>query len=229
MSLQKVTLALLLGAFLPVTNSGGVINVSVVDLIGNPVQGSLVRADFTGRGITASLVLECLTDKAGKCSIEDLSPGEYAVNACKEGAGYPKMFIPLYRHGEPLKTVEITSSRPTTDVTLTLDRKAASIEISVTDALTGRRVKDPTIILRRAVNPSDFLSTRPDVHSRVLIPDEDPILVEVIADGYKPWHYEASAPALPANALKLHSAELRSFTVKLQPDQPTGNAGPKPQ
>lgn len=196
----------------------GVVSAVVVDRSGNPVEGALVRADRMGAGPTVSVVPECLTDMSGKCSIEHLAPGEYAVNAGKESAGYPNMYIPLYHRGVPSKTVRVSAGEPT-KVPITIGPKGAFVEFAVTDAATGRPIKDPTVILRRAVDPNDHLSTGLDAQSRVLIPADDAMLIEVRADGYKPWHLESDSMAGRANALALHSEDTRKLTIRLQPAQ----------
>jgi hypothetical protein len=208
-----VMIAFLARGIMALPAAGSVVNVSVIDSAGNPVQGANVRVDSMDNGMTISIVPECLTDKSGRCSCEHLMPGRYAVNAGKENAGYPNVWIRLYRHGEPPKTILITSAILTIEVSLTLGPKAASIEISAIDAATGSQIKNPTIVLRRASQPSDFLSTTPDPNSRILIPADDDILMEVSAQGYRPWLLTDQIGGKP---LHLHSDVNKRMAILLE-------------
>ncbi len=195
----------------------GTIKVYVTDLSGNPIVGAHARADQMNV-MSAGFVPECVTDEMGKCAHEHLAPGEYSVNAGKPADNYPNMFIPLYRHGQPPETVQVTSSNSLIDVTLTLGPKAAVLTLQVTDAATGSQIKGSTIVLKRALNPDDYLSQASDVKSSVLVPTDDPIVVEVIADGYKPWHYATAASLEAEQPLKLHSGEAITIAAKLERD-----------
>jgi hypothetical protein len=216
MNRSILTLVLYAGLVPTASAAEGVIKVSVTDQVGNPIQGALVRADAMGNSVMASIVPECLTDALGKCSCMHLTPGEYTVNAGKESDGYPNMFIPLYRHGAAPRIVAIRDINQVIEVSLSIGPKAASVELLVIDAATGIDIKSPTVILRRTANPSDFLSTLLDSHSKILIPADDPVVIEVNADGYRPWHSETTGSSRNAGPFKLHSTESLKLTVKLQ-------------
>lgn len=195
----------------------GSIGARVVDQAGNPVTGAVVwmlPLDGTPR---ANALADCLTDAAGSCKRDGLALGRYQVTAKKESDGYPNIAFDLYGRNNKPQIAVLAPEAQHADTTITLGPKAASISVTVTDAVSGKPVTNPNITLRRAANPADYISTGPDSNSNVLIPPEEDILVEVSADGYKPWRIESQSGADYARALHLRSAETRELKIRLQP------------
>lgn len=208
-------LATLIAASIPSSASGGVVLASVFDHAGRHIEGALVRADRLDSGMTLSVVPECLTDSSGRCSLDNLPPGRYTVNAGKQQDGYPNMYIPFYRRGEPAKTIEVKAQTKPVNVSIVLGPKGAWVHLSVVDAATGKRIENPTIILRRALSPDDFLSTNLGLNSEILLPSDDDVLMEVKAPGYRMWHLVESSGISSDKPLRLHPGETRQLSIRL--------------
>jgi hypothetical protein len=56
------------------------------------------------------------------------------------------------------------------------------------------------------------------VVSTVIIPQDLDVLIEVLADGYKPWRLVDQPDYARDGALRLHSDEKREMTVRLIPE-----------
>lgn len=207
--------------FIPIagvaSQPAGIITVRVVDQAGNPVSGANVWMLPADGKIHVSAVPECTTDDSGTCARDHLEFGRYVVTAGKESDGYPNMGLNLFRHDKQPLFAEITPGVPDATVAFTLGPKAASIVLNVIDASSGAPVKNPVITLRPAEHPNAYLTIGHHMNSRVLIPTDEDILVQVSAEGYKPWSIETQPGATHANAVRLHSGETREFTASLQP------------
>ena len=212
-----VILALAMSTMPSQAQPAGVINAKVVDQSGNPVTGAVVQMESADGRILAAAIPECLTDETGACSRKDLPFGKYRVTAMKKADGYTDVTFSLYGHNTKPLTAEITPDAPAASLSVKLGPKAASITINVVDDATGARVGNPTVILRLASAPNVFISSGLHSDSRILIPPDEDILVEVSAEGRQPWRMEMQPGAAHPNALHLHSEETREFEVRLPP------------
>jgi hypothetical protein len=194
----------------------GVITARVVDQGGNPVPGAVVQMAPADGSVLAMAVPECLTDEAGVCSCERLPFGRYSGTAAKVADGYPDVSFSLYGRGEKPPIAEITPQTPIASISITLGPRAASIAVKVIDEATGLAIKNPTVVLRSAAAPSIFLSTGSNSDSKILIPADEDIIVEVSAEGYKTCRVATQPGATHANALRLRSEETRQFTISLK-------------
>jgi hypothetical protein len=195
----------------------GIITVNVANEKGAPLIGATVwMVSLDGRA-HLSLVPSCITDSTGTCSCAHLPVGRYLITGMKEEDGYPNGETPLFNRNRTHVVAEVLPDKLNVHVSYKTGPKAAAILMNVVDAVTGVPIKNPTIVLRSPTDPKIWMGASRDANSRVLIPPDQDVQVEVSADGYKPWHMEKQPGATHADALHLHSEETREFTVRLQP------------
>jgi hypothetical protein len=98
---------------------------------------------------------------------------------------------------------------------------AAVVKGIVEDARSGTRV-NATFLLRRALDPGNWISEsqRPDY--RVLAPPDVDVLLEVTAPGYKTWYYGGTADALKRPPIRLESRKEMILDVQLEPEENHG-------
>jgi hypothetical protein len=195
------------------------ITAHVVDQAGNPIEGATVWMDPQTEGVRVFVVPACLTDQTGTCSFPHLEPAIYQVSAMKESEGYPNLGIPLYASNAKPVLEKLTPERCSANLSLNLGPKAAAIVVSVIDKTTGKPVTNPSFILRMARDPNNFLGTGPDARSKILIPPDVEITVEVQAEGYRPWRLAESIPGRPG-VLNLRSGEVEELSIQLEPKVP---------
>jgi hypothetical protein len=195
----------------------GTITTTVLDDGGQPIVNAQVAVEPAGEVNPSGALRECLTDSAGTCS-QNLIFGKYHVTAQKKEDGYPNLTFNFYGHGQWPATTELSPKNPESTVIVRLGPKAGFLSIRAIDAVTGESLKHFTVTLHPAADPHDFLSTtiRPD--TKVLIPSDEDVLVEVSAKGYQNWHMETQSGAKLPNSVRLHSGESRELTVRLHAD-----------
>jgi hypothetical protein len=212
-----LTLSLLLGLPTVQTAPEGVITVNVVGENGAPLVDATVWALSQDGRARVSPVPACLTDWAGTCSCNHLPAGKYLITAFKEADGYPNGEFPLFNRNRAHLIAEILPSKLNVHVSYQAGPKAATIVIGAVDDATGARIKNAGVILRSPTDQKIWMSTSLDANSRVLIPPDQDVLVEVSAEGYKPWQIGTQPGATHPNALRLHPQESRQFTARLLP------------
>jgi hypothetical protein len=192
-------------------SASATISVHVRDESGKPIDGATVWMEEQGLGIQVNAIPSCVTDSAGNCSYEHFDPGKYRVSAKKESVGYPNLAFPLYGHDKKLPIVELTGSESKAQVSLTLGPKAGVLIAVVSDAVSGVPVNKVLVTMRLASYPKNDLQTSLDSDSSILVPPNEPVLIEIQADGYTPW-------TLPGQQhIRLHSGEIKHIQVSLQP------------
>jgi hypothetical protein len=195
----------------------GVITVNVVNENGVPlIDADVWMLSLDGKA-RVSFVPSCSTDWTGTCSYAHLPVGKYLITAMKVADGYPNGEAPLFNRNRTPVIAEILPDKLNVRVSYKAGPKAAAIVLDVVDAVTDVQIKNPTIVLRSPTDPKIWMGASRDANSRVLIPPDEDILVEVLQEGYKPWHMETQPGATHANALNLHSEELKQFTIRLVP------------
>jgi hypothetical protein len=213
-------LVLMIVALLPMPQGEaapqGVITVNVVNERSAPLIGATVWMLPMGGGMRASAVPDCLTDWSGTCSRDHLPVGKYLITAMKEAGGYPNGEAPLFNRGRTHVVADVLPDKLNVFVSYIAGPKAAAITVDAVDSVTGVPIKNPTIVLRSPADPKIWMSAGPNANSKILIPPDQDVIVEVSAPGYKPWRMEPQPGATRPNALHLHSEETKEFTVHLQ-------------
>lgn len=195
----------------------GVITVNVADEKGSPLVDATVWMLSMDGGMRLSPVPVCLTDATGACSRAHLPVGRYLITAMKEAEGYPNGEFPLFNRNRAHVIAVVQADKLNVHVSYMTGPKAATILVNVVDSVTGAQIESPTVLLRSPIDPNISVSTSRDPKSRVLVPPDEDVLVEVSAEGYKPWHMEMQPGAAYPNTLRLRSEETREFTIRLQP------------
>jgi len=198
----------------------GTISAKVVDQSGNLVAGAKVWMFIIGGKSQAGVIPDCVTDETGTCTRADLEFGKYHLTAMKEDEGYPDLSLNLFGHDKKRLFTEISAQTPIASVVITLGTKAAAVILNVVDAITDKPIPNPHFKLTPAEHPEAFLGIGAHKDPKILIPQDEDIIIEVTADGYKPARVETQPEATHANAVHLHSEEEREFTVRLQRQQP---------
>jgi hypothetical protein len=191
----------------------------VVDEKGTLVSGSIVSVEPVGIPM-ASAIPQAETDNNGRFVIEHLALTNYKVFAKKESANYPDTSFAFYSN-HIFPTVTLTSTAPVADMLLKIGPPAAVVKGIVEDATSGTRV-NATFLLRRALDPGNWISEsqRPDY--RVLAPPDVDVLLEVTAPGYKTWYYGGTADALKRPPIRLESRKEMILDVQLEPEENHG-------
>jgi len=194
----------------------GAITVNVVNENDVPLIGATVWILSMDGKARVSAVPECLTDWTGTCSLSHLPLGKYLITAMKESDGYPNGENPLFNHNRTHVIAEVLPGKLDVHVSYKAGPKAAAIVVDVVDAVTGIRIKNPTIVLRSPTDPKIWMSAGPDKNSKILFPPDEDVLVEVSAEGYKPWHFEATSGEMHGHALHLHSGDARNLEITME-------------
>jgi hypothetical protein len=192
----------------------GVIRGTVVNEDSEPVAGADVRVNCdTDESPGSRLVRYVQTDGAGRFVMGGLKPGRYSVFAKKESDGYPYSGYGVYAVGAA-PTADVSAASPTADVQVRIGPKAATVVLSISDAVTGKPLS-PAVRIWRWTEERVFMST--EVHSpgKVLIPARIEVGLEVSEPGYQTWQY--CGPSGQPAPLNLFSGSTLALDVKLQP------------
>jgi len=138
----------------------------------------------------------------------------------KISEGYPDLTFNLYGRKRKPVAVELTSESPTSNVSFALGPKCGVLTITAIDDATGSPVPSPRITIRNPSEPGTQLSTGQALGSRILIPPDEDITVEVSAEGHKPWHLEEHPELSPTGVVHLHSQDRQEMTVRLKRQRP---------
>jgi hypothetical protein len=191
----------------------GTITGRVVDETGKPLAGAKVHV-AEKKPLYGSRVLQFHeTDTDGKFVISHVAWGTYVVMAGKENAGYADTTGAFYSNLD-VPTVDVYPLSPTANVTVRLGPKAGVLHVAVTDALTGKVVRNADITLRRADNPRFFIKESADLKD-ILIPSITAVTIRIEAQGYEPWPPSDGSKEL--GEIRLKSQEILNLEVKLQP------------
>lgn len=148
------------------------------------------------------------TDAQGRFAIDRLTWGKYSVFAMKEDAGYPDMEPSFYSANTQIPVATITPAAPIARVSIRLGPRAAILEGSVSDALTGAPINAFFRLMRTSHKQDLLLTSLPSTY-RVLLPPDTSISLSVTATGYKEW-------ILP-NPINLRSTAKLRLDVQLAP------------
>ncbi|HET6217594.1 MAG TPA: carboxypeptidase regulatory-like domain-containing protein [Acidobacteriaceae bacterium] len=212
MHLAAVALILIMLCAAAAAERPGSVRGTVVDENGAPLAAAQVSVDELDGLPRVSPVLTAETDKKGHFSIANLEPGNYKVFAKKESMGYPDTSFAFYS-GQVFTTVSVTNAAPEADTLLKIGPPAGVIKGRVQDAVAGVPV-NATFVLRRTLDPDNWISTSQRADYRVLIPPLVEVSVEVSATGYKPWQH--------GSPIRLRPQEEMKLDIQLEPE-------PKPE
>ncbi len=193
-----------------VAQEAGKIQGVVTDAAGNPVSGANVYAVRKGEhnGHRVSRNSESASD--GRFLLVNLDWGDYIVVAKREESGYPDTRLAFYSNLQVISTT-INANHPDAEVAVTLPAPAGWLELTVTDANTGQALTSGSLTLRRVNNPSLYV-TMSTSQSRIAIPAQTDVQVEINATGYSPWPGDRNPLVI-----NLQSGEKRHVDVKLAP------------
>jgi hypothetical protein len=202
----------------------GVISVKVVDQAGVAISSAVVGMYPPPGVLSVGAIPECRTDSSGICTRKSLLLGTYVIWAKKPSDGYPDVSFDFYSHlskssngRRVLPTVvNLTPLQPEANVVFKLGPKAAKLRIETIDDSSGARVDDKTIILRRADDPNDFISVGQGSGSTILIPPDEDIQIEVVAQGFKSWRSAEHAEVNHGKPLRFRTGESRDLTIDLK-------------
>ncbi len=193
----------------------GVISVQVIDQQGNPVPDATVEMNPPPGRMLLYSSPTCKTDASGACSTDKLLMDTYYIRAKKPSDGYPDVSFSFYSHETRPTIVQLTPSQPSISAVFTLGPRAAKLILKIVDDGSGEPVDNPTVILRSAWGPPDFIGMGRDPDSSVLVPPDEDIDIEIRADGYLPWYSKEHSDVIGGSALHLRSAAQRELTIRL--------------
>jgi hypothetical protein len=132
----------------------GSVGGTVVNEEGNPVEGAVIKAYPTDRGLGYVLPSD-VSDRTGHFLVQHLWWGKFVVCGKKEDAGYRDTCGGL-TGGLPLPRFTLKPRHPKAVVTVRLGPKAGVLVGTVTDANTGA-LASPCIEFRQASHPANYL------------------------------------------------------------------------
>lgn len=205
-----------------VRNSGAIAG-QVLNAEGQPEAGIRVQAANAAFAPRGSLPV-AVTDEEGKFRIEGLAPGTYNLYTENEELGYPFSMY-AFTNLDPWNIPQATvyEGQTTSDVVIQLGPRAAILIIRIMDSLTGTRLRNAHITLRRLDNPTWRYSTQ--IHSdrpqppeglRILVPPI-PFTIEVSAPRYQRWQYRRAGSNNQADALQLAPGSTHRLDIALRP------------
>ena len=194
----------------------GTVTVKVIDLKGQPVPGATVSFNALPGRMLLYAAPECETDSSGGCSRDDLPIDTYYVTAMKTSEGYPDLSFNLYGRKRPPIVVELTAETPTARVSFTMGPQCGKLTITAIDDSTGTPIPNRSVTMRNPSDPATLLTIGQAPDSYVLIPPDEDIQIEVVADGYEPWSLMKHAELNGGEPMRLHSDERRAMTIRLR-------------
>jgi len=149
------------------------------------------------------------TDSEGRFVVQ-LRPGKYEVFAIDAGKGYS------IENQSPGRDVSVTPDRPWPDVTIRQHARGGVLTGSITDKLTGRKIKNARLQITAidGIGENSGTSVQPDFH--LAVSPKCDLLVVVMAEGYRGWIYtDPSNPSRPV--LHLASGGQKTLEIQLEP------------
>ncbi len=193
---------------------------TVVDNNGQPISGAEVLAEKSG--FLSGAIPRALTDKLGKFTFKELSPGTYELTAQKDDDGYPSSDSAFHYGRTPFAKTQVTvnENQVTRNVVVKIGIKMSLLVLHVVDAATKEPVKKSKLTLRRLDNPEFMYMTGPyDVEGadkKIPVPSI-PFTVEVSAPDYEIWRYRKEGSLKQADSLQVAPDETKELTVLLRP------------
>lgn len=195
----------------------GSISGFVVDENGKPIAGATVYARLADQGAHGQMN-SMLTDREGRFLLGQVRPGLNTVHAFKEEDGYPDTFFAFYVTSAAAIPHVTVFEGQVANVTVQLGPKAIRVALNVSDSDSNEPIKDASLELRRAADPSVYvsMSCRPDGNGKcqVLIPPQ-PTRVKMKKAGYEDLDItdQITAQVLAANR---QPSETREMAIRLR-------------
>jgi hypothetical protein len=174
----------------------------VVDEAGSPVPlASVLARDIepphSGVEIHIGAIPWVETDKHGHFVIPGLIAGHhYKVYAKKEEDGYADPTIPTYNPtDEGPVVVASNAARSSPDVRLELGPKAVVLRYDLKDAVTGKVIRDYTVMVTRI--DTDYSFGGVEDNNTLLLPPDTDMSIKFEVKGYQPWYYRARIQRVP--------------------------------
>jgi hypothetical protein len=195
-------------------NRTGEVRGFVVDPKGNPVAGATVRAYGAEEGPVFRSVPEAQTDQSGQFTLGNLSLGGYNLMAMKEDAGYPNPYFSFYGPRQPV-SITLSSDAPRVDsIRLMLEPKAAVVEGTISDALSGELLR-AVIHMWRADNEIYDIDQGVVGHYRILIPADTEVRISVRSPSHQEWFNGGATEASGTASIVMSAGDSQELQVKL--------------
>jgi len=178
--------------------SVGSVSGHVLTVEGTPIAYAKVYAKKKGEAFQVGAVPITEADARGAFTMSRLSPGEYAIVAFEEEAGYPDLTFSFYsRANSTFKRthVNIMSGR-VVQADVRVAAKGAHLFISVIDTNNKKPVSNAEITLSYVRDPKIYLRFgAADLvgHFKLLVPSFIDINMDVSAPGYSSWHFRGTS------------------------------------
>jgi Carboxypeptidase regulatory-like domain len=190
----------------------GTITGVVHDLDGTPIsEATVYTVDYTN----LRRRVHTTTDENGHFVLRNVPAGTVSIHAYKESAGYADTFFSFFTITKKAwQTVQVEGERTTDGVALEL-AKYATLKLSIQNEQ-GEAV-GATLIFTRVDNPKQPYSVGSDLSgSTVMLVPPVPFRLQIRADGYEVWQYEADAGSKRSNVLKPQAGETFEWLVRLR-------------
>jgi hypothetical protein len=197
------------------SNLPGAITGVVLDIKGRPFAGATVTVESVGDRIEMAAELTTETDSDGKFELKNLELISYRVFAAKEEIGYPSPRFAVYNSNDSVATVTLTSESPNAYVVLKMAPKAAVLEGTLKDVLTGEVLKG-ALVMERVGMPQSQMGTSIGSNFKILVPADADVLLEVRVPGYATWYFPGTATISKRKPLRLKSGEVLQIPVSIQ-------------
>lgn len=197
----------------------GIIRGTVLDEMGSPVTNAYVTADVM-KGDRTLKALDTYTDSTGQFVFEGLSFGKFSVSAEKQADGYRSTRRDVF--GQTPLIVSLTSDELAATAIIRFPAKSGLISGWVRDAKTA--VSIPAQLNVAPINGSRFLGTGTNGESEfhLLLPANSGFMLQVSANGYKPWVYEdVTNVSMPAQ-ISLEPGTEMKMDIRLEPLDESG-------
>lgn len=194
---------------------GGEIEGYVFDEQGQPVSEATVYA--LRHNIEKGMIPLAETNENGFFSLI-VEPGTYTVYAGKSSAGYPETLHPFYQDSTYPVEIQVNEDQIIDNVILRLGTPSGRLFGRIINASTRNPVSDVNITFRLVSDSSHYFETNVDMDGRFeIVAPSTPFTIEISAEGYENWRYNADELNIQGRALRLASGETRELMVSLRP------------
>jgi hypothetical protein len=197
----------------------GSVGGTVVNEEGKPVEGAIIKAYPTDRGLSYVLPSD-VSDRTGHFLVRHLWWGKFAVCGKKEDEGYRDPCGGL-TDGFPFPRITLKPRHPKAVVTLRLGPKAGVLVGTVSDANTGALVS-PCIEFRKPPDAANYLLTGSvpfgGAQFRFLLPSNTDVTMEVRELNHKRWFYPGTLKKSESTSFRLTPGQELKLDIRMQPE-----------
>jgi hypothetical protein len=193
----------------------GVIRGKVIDETGAPVKGILVfsvKTEVLGHYFEKHFK----TDSAGAFTIQPVGAGTHRIYAKNEAMGYPPTDFGFYSEGRTTPTAKISTGSREAEVVVVVGPKCGVLYGTARDSVTGRLVQGGVRLFRPG-QPDRYFESGFSGDYEILIPPNEPIMVEIQAPGYEVWGLDRSSEPELFSGIKLRPGERRELNAVVLP------------